>query len=134
MRPGLTGHILCQGAGEGQSSAHCCLRINAFPVLIRQQEKEGRQIPVPNSMESRERGQWLYTSPPPRGRWPPCRSSHKIQNHSHGCQLPLAYLGCGLKMRTNSGEFTFLMWNRKDIDRGVPPMITASEKAKAGNR
>lgn len=45
-----------------------------------------------------------------------------------------AYLGCGLKMRTNSGEFTFLMWNRKDIDRGVPPMITASEKAKAGNR
>ena len=37
-------------------------------------------------------------------------------------------------MRTNSGEFTFLMWNRKDIDRGVPPMITASEKTKAGNR
>lgn len=71
---------------------------------------------------------------PPRERWPPCRSLRKTQNHPHGCQFPLGYLGCGLRMRTNSGEFTFLMWNRKDTDRGVPPTITAKEKAKAANR
>ena len=49
-------------------------------------------------------------------------------------KFPLGYLGCGLRMRTNNGEFTFLMWNMKDTDRGVPPTITAKEKAKAANR
>ena len=41
-RPGLTAHILYQGAGEGQSSAHCYLRINAFPVLINRRSRAGR--------------------------------------------------------------------------------------------